>query len=134
MPLTGVQHLLVLTDQLEATRDFYRDALGLQEGERPPLEFDGHWLYLGEVACVHVADRRTYAAHAGTLGLEVAQSATSGGAVDHIAFGADDYEEISKRLRKAGVETIENEVPAARMRQIFVEDPNGVRIEINVSV
>jgi catechol 2,3-dioxygenase-like lactoylglutathione lyase family enzyme len=134
MPLTGVQHLLVLTDQLEATRDFYRDALGLREGERPPLEFDGHWLYLGDVACVHVAERRTYGAHAGTLGLGVAQSATSGGAVDHIAFGADDYEEISERLRKAGVETIENEVPAARMRQIFVEDPNGVRIEINVSV
>ena len=134
MPLTGVQHLLVLTDQLEATRDFYRDVLGLREGERPPLEFDGHWLYLGDVACVHVADRRTYAAHAETLGLDVTQTATGGGAVDHIAFGADDYEEIAERLGEAGVETIENEVPAARMRQIFVEDPNGVRIEINVSV
>ena len=133
MPLTGLQHLLVLTDQLEATRDFYRDVLGLREGERPPLEFDGHWLYLGDVACVHVADRRTYAAHAETLGLDVT-TATGGGVVDHIAFDADDYEEISERLRKTGVETIENEVPAARMRQIFVEDPNGVRIEINVSV
>jgi catechol 2,3-dioxygenase-like lactoylglutathione lyase family enzyme len=134
MALTGVQHLLVLTDELEATRDFYRDALGLEEGERPPLEFDGHWLYLGDVACVHVADRRAYAAHAGTLGLAVAQTATSGGAIDHVAFGADDYEEISERLREAGVETIENEVPAAGLRQIFFEDPNGVRIEINVSV
>jgi catechol 2,3-dioxygenase-like lactoylglutathione lyase family enzyme len=134
MALTGMQHLLVLTDELEATRDFYRDALGLQEGERPPLEFDGHWLYLGDVACVHVADRRSYAAHAGTVGLEVAQTATGEAMIDHIAFGADDYEEISERLREAGVETIENEVPAAKMRQIFVEDPNGVRIEINVSV
>jgi catechol 2,3-dioxygenase-like lactoylglutathione lyase family enzyme len=134
MALTGVQHLLVLTDELEATRDFYRDALGLQEGERPPLEFDGHWLYLGDVACVHVADRRSYAAHAGTLGLAVTRTATGGGAVDHVAFGADDYEEISERLREAGIEAIENEVPAAGLRQIFFEDPNGVRIEVNVSV
>lgn len=133
MPLSGIQHFLVLTDHLAATRDFYRDALGLSEGERPPLEFDGHWMYLGDEPWVHIADRRTYAAHAGTLGLDVTQTATRGGAVDHIAFAADDYEEVAARLREAGVEMIENEVPAAGLRQIFVEDPNGVRVEINVS-
>jgi catechol 2,3-dioxygenase-like lactoylglutathione lyase family enzyme len=30
---------LVLTDDLDVTRDFYRDALGLREGPRPPLGF-----------------------------------------------------------------------------------------------
>jgi catechol 2,3-dioxygenase-like lactoylglutathione lyase family enzyme len=133
MPLTGIQHFLVLTDQLEATRDFYVEALGMREGERPPLEFDGHWLYIGDDPCVHVAERRSYAAHAGTLGLDVGETAAPGGSIDHIAFVADDYEEVTARLREAGVEMVENEVPAAGLRQIFVEDPNGVRVEINLS-
>jgi catechol 2,3-dioxygenase-like lactoylglutathione lyase family enzyme len=134
MPLTSIQHLLVLSDDIEATRDFYRDVLGMREGERPPLEFPGYWLYLGDDPCLHVAERSAYAAHASTLGLEVGASATSGGgAIDHVAFVADDYEEISARLRRGGIEAVENAVPAAGLRQLFVEDPNGVRVEINVS-
>jgi catechol 2,3-dioxygenase-like lactoylglutathione lyase family enzyme len=131
MPLTGLQHLLVLSDDIEATRDFYRDVLGMHEGERPPLEFPGFWLYLGDQACLHVAERAAYAAHASTLGLEVGGAATGGGAIDHIAFSAGDYEEIAGRIQRAGVDAIENRVPAAGLLQLFLHDPNGVRIEIN---
>jgi hypothetical protein len=28
--------------------------LGMRDGERPPLDFPGYWLYLGTVACIHV--------------------------------------------------------------------------------
>jgi catechol 2,3-dioxygenase-like lactoylglutathione lyase family enzyme len=132
LPLTGIEHLLVLSDDIEETRRFYCEVLGLRQGERPPLEFPGFWLYLGDAACLHVADRAAYAAHAATLGLEVAAGAR-GGPIDHVAFAADDYEEISARLKGAGVEAVENAVPAAGLRQLFVEDPNGVRVEINVS-
>jgi catechol 2,3-dioxygenase-like lactoylglutathione lyase family enzyme len=132
LPLTGIEHLLVLSDDIEETRRFYCEVLGLRQGERPPLEFPGFWLYLGDAACLHVADRTSYAAHAGTLGLEVAAGAR-GGPIDHVAFAADDYEEISARLKGAGVEVVENRVAAAGLRQLFVEDPNGVRVEINVS-
>jgi catechol 2,3-dioxygenase-like lactoylglutathione lyase family enzyme len=131
MPLTGIQHLLVLTDDIEETRDFYRDVLGMREGDRPPLEFPGYWLYLGDAACVHVADRGAYAAHASTLGLDVAAAASGGGPIDHVAFAAEDYEETAARLQGAGIEAVENEVPAAGLRQLFVEDPNGVRVEMN---
>ena len=34
--------------------------------------------------------------------------------------------------RDAGVEAVANDVPAAGLRQLFVTDPNGVRIELNV--
>ncbi len=39
MALTGLEHYLVLTANLDATRDFYRDALGMSQGFRPPLGF-----------------------------------------------------------------------------------------------
>jgi catechol 2,3-dioxygenase-like lactoylglutathione lyase family enzyme len=134
MPLTGIQHLLVLSDDIEATRDFYRDVLGMREGERPPLEFPGFWLYVGDEPCVHVADRGAYAEHAETLGLAVADAAGGDGPIDHIAFAAGDYEEVTARLRRAGIRPVENEVPAAGLRQLFLHDPNGVRVEINVRV
>jgi catechol 2,3-dioxygenase-like lactoylglutathione lyase family enzyme len=130
--LTSIQHLLVLTDDIDTTRDFYRDVLGLEEGPRPPLEFPGYWLYAQDVPCVHVADREIYNAHASTLGLEPSQGTHGSGVVDHVAFNAGDYDEVAARLERHGVEAVQNTVPEINMRQLFVSDPNGVRIEINV--
>jgi catechol 2,3-dioxygenase-like lactoylglutathione lyase family enzyme len=127
--LRALDHVLVLTGDLPATRAFYVDALGLRDGERPPLPFAGHWLYLGETACVHVADRGEYAAHARTVGLSAAEGA---GTVDHVAFSAAGYDAIRERLARAGVEARENVIEGTGIRQLFATDPNGVRIEINV--
>jgi len=122
-----LEHLLVLTDDLEATRAFWCDALGLEVGGRPPLEFPGCWLYAGGVPCVHVAERAAYEAHAATLGL-----AAVPGPVDHVAFAAGDHGALVARLDAAGVEAVRNEIPSAGIRQLFVTDPNGVRVELNV--
>jgi len=101
--------------------------LGLEPGDRPSLPFPGYWLYLDGVACMHVAERAAYEAEVDRMGLPRAQ-----GPVDHLAFDAADHEAIVARLDAAGVTAVPNEVPAAGIRQLFVEDPNGVRIELNV--
>ena len=127
MPLHGLAHALVLTDDLEATRAFYCDVLGFEASERPPLAFPGYWLSLDGVACVHVAERTAYEAELVRMGLPRAV-----GPVDHLAFDAGDHEAIVARLGAAGFDTVSNEVPAAGIRQVFLLDPNGVRIELNV--
>ncbi len=128
MTLRRLDHALVLTDDVEATVAFYRDALGLESGPRPPLPFPGAWLYVEGHACLHVAGRAAYEAHAASVGLE-----PSGASIDHVAFGADGYEEVAARLAAAGVDGVTNDVPEAAMRQVFISDPNGVRIELNVT-
>lgn len=125
MPLERLDHVLVLTDDIDGTRAFY-EALGLAAGERPPLRFSGYWLYLGGVPCIHVADRAEYEAHAAALGLRV------GAAVDHVAFGGQDYDTLAARLAEAGIDAVANDVPGGVLRQLFVTDPNGVRVELNV--
>jgi catechol 2,3-dioxygenase-like lactoylglutathione lyase family enzyme len=130
--LTSIQHLLVLTDDIDGTRDFYRDVLGLSEGARPPLEFPGYWLYAGDVPCLHVADREIYNAHGASMGLAPSSGTHGSGVVDHVAFNASDYDEVLARLERHGVDAVKNTVPAIGMRQLFISDPNGVRIEINV--
>jgi catechol 2,3-dioxygenase-like lactoylglutathione lyase family enzyme len=132
MPLRRLDHLLVLTDDIDGTRDFYSEALGLEPGDRPALEFPGYWLYAGEVPCVHVADREAYVAHAGRVGIPASPRAEGTGPVDHISFVGDDYDEALAQLRARGVEPKENLVPGAGVRQLFFDDPNGVKIEINV--
>jgi catechol 2,3-dioxygenase-like lactoylglutathione lyase family enzyme len=127
MPLTRMEHLLVLTDDIDGTKDFYCRALGLEVGERPPLEFPGHWLYVEGVPCIHVADRDAYTAHSARLGLPASPDA-----VDHVAFNGNDYAEAVARLEREGVEATTNAVPGAGLRQLFLEDPNGLKIEINV--
>jgi catechol 2,3-dioxygenase-like lactoylglutathione lyase family enzyme len=132
MPLRGLDHVLVLTDDIDGTRDFYRDALGLHVGDRPPLEFPGYWLYSEGVPCVHVADRGGYTAHSATTGIPASPPAEGTGALDHLAFSGNDHDEVAARLERFGVHAKRNTVPGIGMRQLFFEDPNGVKIEINV--
>jgi catechol 2,3-dioxygenase-like lactoylglutathione lyase family enzyme len=127
MPLHGLGHALVLTDDLETTRGFFCNVLGFELGERPPLPFPGYWLYLDGVACLHVAERAAYEAELDRMGL-----ARANGPVDHLAFDAGDLEAVLARLDAAGVRAVSNDVPTAGMRQLFLDDPNGVRIEVNV--
>ena len=126
MALHRLEHVLVLTDDLEATKAFYCDVLGFEAGERPPLAFPGHWLYLDGVACLHRADRSAYEAHARAMGLEPSASP-----IDHLAFAAGDQDALVARLDTAGVQAVSNDVPTAGIRQLFLDDPNGVRIELN---
>jgi catechol 2,3-dioxygenase-like lactoylglutathione lyase family enzyme len=129
--LGHIEHFLVLSDDMDGTRDFYERVLGLAAGERPPLPFPGYWLYLGDVPAVHVADRAAYEAHTETAGTGVSAPAASTGAVDHIAFSATGYDELKARLAEHGLSAAENEIPGV-MRQLFLRDPNGVRLELNV--
>ncbi|HTU31513.1 MAG TPA: VOC family protein [Solirubrobacteraceae bacterium] len=138
MGVTGLEHVLVLSDDIDATRDFYTDIIGLRAGRRPPLEFPGHWLYAGErrAACLHIADRLAYRTHAAGLGLGPGDASgvrpePAAAAVDHIAFDADDHEEVERRITRGGLRSVRNQVPGGP-RQLFVSDPNGVLVEINV--
>jgi catechol 2,3-dioxygenase-like lactoylglutathione lyase family enzyme len=130
--VSALDHVLVLSDDIERSREFYEGALGLHAGRRPPLEFNGFWLYAAEQPCLHIADRSSYRAHARTLGLEVPGQAGGPGPVDHVAFVASDYDSVCERLERCGVRPVRNDVPGGGPRQLFFFDPNGARIEINI--
>jgi catechol 2,3-dioxygenase-like lactoylglutathione lyase family enzyme len=135
--VSELEHVLVLSDDIDGAREFYETAVGLRTGDRPPLQFDGYWLYAGSVPCLHIADRASYRAHAGTLGLSVSDTTAGVGGsesspVDHIAFSASDYDAVTARLSAAGIEPVRNDVPGGGPRQLFFSDPDGLRVEINV--
>jgi catechol 2,3-dioxygenase-like lactoylglutathione lyase family enzyme len=131
MPLIKIEHYLVLCDDMEATVRFYSEALGMSAGPRPPLRFPGYWMYVGDTPCIHIAEWSTYSTHSQSSGLEVTRRGASTGAIDHIAFTANDYDEMVSRLERNGVAMRVNKQTGSGLRQLFVNDPNGVKIEIN---
>lgn len=131
MTITHMQHYMVLSKDLEKTRHFYVDVLGLRAGPRPPFDFEGLWIYVGEVAVVHVATQSSYDA-TGRLAQTTGGQRHGSGSVDHIAFAADDYDALVQSFDRHGVTYRATQVPASDLRQLFVHDPDGIQIEINI--
>ena len=134
MPLNLMEHYLVLTDDIDHTRDFYINVLGMDEGFRPELGFPGYWLYLDTTPVIHIAEWETYTAHSNKLGIPVTIRAESTGAFDHIAFNGTDPESMETTLGSEKIPYERNDVPHAGLVQFFLNDPNGVKIELNFTV
>jgi len=122
MPLTQLNHVTVRTDDLDATRDFYGKVLGLTVGPRPPLAFHGYWLYCGDQAVVHLVPQNN--AIGGGAG-------ETTGNFDHVAFTAEDFDGMRQHLKGLGISFREQDVPGVRIRQLFIQDPNHIMIELN---
>jgi catechol 2,3-dioxygenase-like lactoylglutathione lyase family enzyme len=122
MPLNALQHITVQTDDLEATRDFYRDVLGLRVGFRPDLDFPGYWLYCGEVPVVHLVPR----------GNAIGGGPSSDtGPFDHFAFLASDFQGVRSTLNEKGISYRENYIASPPIDQLFFPDNNNVMVELN---
>ena len=131
MPLLRMEHYLVLSDDIDETKGFYCNALGMREGFRPKLDFPGYWLYLGDTPCIHIAEWQTYAAWTKEVGIPISTKANGTGPVDHIAFNASGFTEMRARLVASGFKPSENLLDDIGLRQLFLYDPNGVAIELN---
>lgn len=136
MPLSKLAHYSIRTTDLELSRQFYTQVLGMREGFRPPFPFPGLWLYMGadesEYGTVHIIgidpnDPSGLTEYLGDKDLP----ATGTGTLDHIAFLATDVQDFWKTLRQAGCRWRDRTVPSLGLHQVFVEDPSGVTIEMN---
>ena len=129
MPLGALQHYTIEPSDLERTRSFYCDVLGLENGDRPPLGFPGYWLYSGGVATVHLLGPRK--PRGGIIVRGTKKKFKDTGRFDHIAFAASDLPGVRKRLKSKKVKFREQIVPRTGAAQIFLYDPDGVGVELN---
>jgi len=130
MSVQALEHITIRCAQLQRTRDFYVDLMGLSEGDRPAFPFRGHWLYLGGIPVVHLVEASDCA---GAWGREIVipQAENGTGSFDHVAFRGDNFAAMRERLQNAGMTFRERVVPGGALSQLFVPDPEGVLVEIN---
>ncbi len=125
MSVLALHHYTIRPVDLERTKDFYVDVLGLPVGDRPPLNFPGYWLYCGGVPTVHLIGPR--AEESGQPEREAAPT----GLFDHIAFSCQGVAGVRDRLAERGIPFEERVVPRDGQVQLFLRDPDGVMVELN---
>ncbi|MGZ5988304.1 MAG: VOC family protein [Rhizomicrobium sp.] len=120
MPAAQLEHFTLECADLETTRKFYCDLLGLTSGFRPQMDFPGHWLYCGGVPVVHLMKREAHD-----------RPKVPTGRLDHIAFKSEDPEATLALLRQHDVSYTENKLWDIGLLQVFVHDPDGLQVELN---
>lgn len=120
MPIDQLQHVNIRCADVEAAKNFYSRVLDLKVGPRPPFQSTGYWMYLGEHPIVHLVQR------------PAGEPAMSGpGNLDHVGFGGVDLEGTRAQLNAAGIPFREQIVPRDNSVQIFIVDPDGIKVELN---
>ena len=124
--VTLFDHATIICADLEATRRFYVDVLGMTEVPRPAFKFPGLWFQVGNVQ-IHATQESAEAGKAGW--------ADRGGNVvsrgHHLAFRVDD---VTKALETFGVHGVRI-ASALQQRpdgykQAYLYDPDGHLVEI----
>ncbi len=118
MTIVAMNHFTVLAEDLEKSRDFYMNVLGLEEGYRPPLGFPGAWLYTNGQAVLHIIAGRP---------LPEPRS----GVLDHMAFSARDLPAVVGKLRAREIEYDLRRQSESGIWQLFCFDPSGARVELD---
>ncbi len=125
--ITGLHHinLRAPAELLDTLRDFYRDVLGLEQGERPGFNSRGYWLYAGGQPVVHLSEQQPHEPPRGPVDPAAAST------FDHTAFAGVDPVATAAHLALKGVSFREARSEATRQHQFFLQDPAGNGVEIN---
>jgi catechol 2,3-dioxygenase-like lactoylglutathione lyase family enzyme len=128
MKVRALDHVNIITADLDGSVRFYGELLGLERREAPaPLTSQtAAWMYddAGH-AILHINSLdcpRTYQR-------EVVPGPT--GSIHHVALACSGYDEMIARLDARGADRQVNTVESIGLRQIFTMDPNGVLLELN---
>lgn len=132
MPLSYMEHFLLQTEDIEATKDWYVNVLGFRVGPSPDFKFPVYWLYLGDRDVLHITtggknvseNRKKYVG-------QQSDASVGTGVIDHIGFRTTGLHEMIEHLSKSGIEFTERQVDDQGLYQLFLFDPNGVKIELN---
>jgi catechol 2,3-dioxygenase-like lactoylglutathione lyase family enzyme len=131
MDIRTLHHISLPVADLERSRRFYRDILGLEEIERPPFPFPGAWFRLG--------DRELH-----LIGGEGVAPSPAQGADPrqlHFAIRVTSFRGALERLRNQGYREDAGEGDSRRVLalprsvvgypQLYILDPDRHLIEIN---
>ena len=128
MKVNALDHVNIITADLDATARFYEELLGLErrDGPAPLTPQNCQWMYdeanrpilhLNSQDCPRTFDRATPPGPTG--------------AVHHVALNCSGYDEMVQRLETRQAAYQLNTVTVIGLRQIFTMDPNEVLLELN---
>lgn len=129
MQVSAIDHVNIITNDLDGTASFYEGVLGLKRTDSPgsAMGFKGAWLRdASDNAIVHLMwndpGRDLGAGH-------VPGDKTA--AIHHVAFRCEGFDGARARLEGMGIAYRVNDREFGGLRQLFVTDPNNISLELN---
>ena len=122
--ITGIGHIAITASDFEKSIAFYRDTLGLPEAFRVDREDGSPWMAYfktGQDDFIEIFDGK---------GAAVEDVPEIG--VKHICLWVDDIEQTLTDLQGRGMDVDPKgaKTGKSKCRQYFIQDPDGVRIEL----
>jgi catechol 2,3-dioxygenase-like lactoylglutathione lyase family enzyme len=117
-------HITLVVKDLEASRQFYVDFLGMEQVPRPDFSFAGHWYQIGNQQ-IHLILEHDQSGAAGQAGVEPNTR------THHFAFLVQDSNQAFAQAQQQGIPIVSP--PKSRpdgATQTFVSDPDGHIIEL----
>jgi glyoxylase I family protein len=134
MKIQSIHHIALNVTDLERSRLFYREILGLEEIPRPPFSFPGAWFRVADGQQLHLIVHEG-ATFRGAKGVDTRDN--------HFAVRVDDYHATVEFLRAHGYREDAAELDLMKMKtqphatagfpQIYICDPDRHVIEINAA-
>jgi catechol 2,3-dioxygenase-like lactoylglutathione lyase family enzyme len=121
-----IDHVTLVVKDLERSREFYRDVLGMAETSRPGFKFPGLWFQAGNTQ-VHM---NVEGPDAGPAGMPPFAGAFPSRGF-HFAFEVDDCLSAADQLRQMGIEIVAGPRPRPDgPMQLYIYDPDHYLVEI----
>ena len=126
--MKGIQHCALVVSDVDRSRQFYMDVLGLEELDRPAnFRFAGAWLRAGEDE-IHLIEAAHTTCPPGVPDPGIAQTS---GLATHIAFEVGDLAGMQERLAGNDVAPVGGPMPRGDgVVQLFLRDPDGYLVEL----
>jgi catechol 2,3-dioxygenase-like lactoylglutathione lyase family enzyme len=128
MRVNALDHVNIITADLDGTARFYAELLGLERRNAPPplTPENAQWMYDGAGRAIIHINHTDCPRH---FDRPIEPGPT--GALHHVALNCSGFAETLARLEARGLAHRLNEVTAIGLRQIFTLDPNSVLLELN---
>ena len=116
-----LNHINIETADIDRSASFYTDVLGLVSGERPEFDRPGHWMYMDNMPIVHIIT---------PLPDNKLLTGSKHAAISHFALRIKNFEAMKEHLINLSIPYTEVDVPGSDRRQFFINDPDGVVVEL----
>ncbi len=130
MQVEAIDHVNIRTPDVPGTSRFFAEVLELDARDTPgiPDRTKACWLHdASGRAVIHLGS-----AEIGYPWEEKPEVAAPGsGRIHHVALRCVGYDSMCKRLADQGRSYHLNEVTSIGLRQLFIEEPNGITLELN---
>jgi catechol 2,3-dioxygenase-like lactoylglutathione lyase family enzyme len=130
MKIEAIDHVNIRTPDVVGTSHFFGSLLDMEVREAPGMNDVTKAAWICDTAgrpVVHVAGAEARY----PFETDSTPSGPGSGRIHHVALRCTGYEECKQRLEEQGKLFYVNEVTEIQLRQIFVEEPNAIRLELN---